>query len=205
MTLELSTEKIYILYGRPGSGKSNLMGYMIRYFKSRHLIDDCIVLSGTSFNGFFQRILPERNVIPYQTAGLTKILDFAARRRLSGQTCHLLLILDDIAGNNFYAPTFVKLINNFRHYNITIVIASQYPCLLQPNLRMNCHLAFVFGARGKRDIEALYQSYLMPFYEKIDKEVIGLLSGLEQYTCLVVDQSKTKKDEALSLFKAPLT
>jgi len=50
----LKLPTVISLFGRPGSGKSTALAYLIGYFKQNKGAKNCVVLSGTAFNGFFE-------------------------------------------------------------------------------------------------------------------------------------------------------
>jgi len=53
---DLKLPTVIALFGRPGSGKSTAVAYLIGYFKQNKGAKNCVVFSGTAFNGFFLRV-----------------------------------------------------------------------------------------------------------------------------------------------------
>ena len=61
-SIELSHPSIFVLYGKARSGKSTTIRYLIHHFQTKQLCDFVFVLSGTSFNEYYQQFLPSRQV-----------------------------------------------------------------------------------------------------------------------------------------------
>jgi len=51
---DLKLPTVITSFGRPGSGKSTAVAYLIGYFKQNKGAKNCVVFSGTAFNGFFE-------------------------------------------------------------------------------------------------------------------------------------------------------
>ena len=200
--IKLNHPSLYICYGRPASGKSILIKYIIGHFMKENLTDLVYVQSGSHFNNFFQSFLSEKQVSPYNETKITKLMNLCAKKKQDGINFRVLFILDDCIGSaQWKSKVFLKLINQFRHYNITLVIATQYCCAITPNIRSNCTLAFIFPSRQKNDIEALYQSYGAGSFNSL-QEFTKFLTSLDRYNCLVVDNSNYTNP--IALFQSPL-
>lgn len=201
--LKLTHPSIYCLYGKPASGKSNLIKYIAYHYKKKKLVDFIYVMSGSSFNGYYQNFLDEKLVVPYTDDKLEQLLGVCANKKEKGDKFRTLLILDDCLGSTSWKkPVILKLINNHRHYNISLIIATQYPNQVSPNIRSNCNLAFIFLARTKRELQALYESYGMGFFNTLP-EFSKFIKNLEKYQCLVVNNREQEFSKVFSLFTAP--
>ena len=79
--IKLSHPGLYICYGRPSSGKSNLIKYIIGHFMKEKLIDFVYVMSGSSFNGYFQSFLGKKHVSPYNEDKINNLLNLCAKKK----------------------------------------------------------------------------------------------------------------------------
>ena len=203
--IQLSHSSIFVLYGKAGSSKSSLAKYLIYHFQTKQLCDLVFVLSGTSFNEYYQQFLPKNQVKPYDEIIINNLLNLCKKKKEAGIDFRVLLILDDILGSiKSKSDTILKLINNHRHFNISVIISSQYPNAISPNIREGCSLAFIFHATTKRAIQALYESYGASDFDKINDFIKFLNDNTREYNCIVVDNKKVKFEEKWAVFKSPM-
>jgi len=79
----LNLPTVISLFGRPGSGKSTALAYLIGYFKQNKGAKNCVVFSGTAFNGFFEKYVEVKFVHSWDPKILAKRLDDVKRQYLS--------------------------------------------------------------------------------------------------------------------------
>ena len=203
--ITLQHPSLIICYGRPGSGKSILIKYIIQHYQQLKLVDFVFVMSGSNFNGFYQGFLPERQVKSYSDNTLTRLLALLERKKSNNENFRTLLVLDDCLGSTaFKSPIMMKCINNFRHYSLSLVLASQYPFAIPPNLRENAFRAFVFAQTTKRALTALYESYAASDFEHVNEFVDFMKKHTGDYHCLVIDNKQNDFDKKWARFKAPI-
>ena len=204
LKLQLKHPAIYCLYGKPASGKSNLIRYIIAHYQKKRLCDFVFVMSGSAFNQYYQSFLPDNQVKNYSDDVLERLLNLCAKKKENGQRFRVLLVLDDCIGSaRWKSPIVMRMISNHRHYNITITIASQYPKAVPPNIRSNANLGFVFYARTKPELEALFESYGVGFMDN-SKQFADLLKTLKDYECLVINSRERNFNKSFRKFKCPL-
>jgi len=126
----LNLPTVISLFGRPGSGKSTALAYLIGYFKQNKGAKNCVVFSGTAFNGFFEKYLAAKFVHSWDPKILAKRLDDVKRQYLSlspeKKKNHTIFVLDDLVGvANWKSSIFQHLFTSHRHYGITILVSLQ--------------------------------------------------------------------------------
>ncbi len=78
----------------------------------------------------------------------------------NGSAPRAFLILDDLLSQKaFSSQTFINLSTQFRHFNISIIISTQYIYRLSPTFRESASHAVIFKQTTMRSITALYESY----------------------------------------------
>jgi hypothetical protein len=84
---------------------------------------------------------------------------------------HAFVIFDDCLDgkDQFTSVVLKKLSIQLRHYNISLIISTQYPHLIPPRFRSNAMYTIFFDSgSGVRELEALYNAYgarFKNFYE----------------------------------------
>lgn len=191
-----------LICGAPGSGKSHLIKYMCGLLHRQNKFDYVLVLSGTPFNEFYQQFINPHFIHMYSDVVLNNMMQLAIRGKPDGYKW--LLIMDDCIGSaNFNMGLFKKLITCYRHYNISILLVSQYCNSVPPVIRTCAMMAFVFGQTTKRGIDAVYESFGASNYDKIDAFKRAWLNRINRYECLVVNNTETDVGKRYKIFKAP--
>jgi len=129
----LNLPMVITLFGRPGSSKSTALAYLIGYFKQNKRAKNCVVFSGTAFNGFFEKYVAAKFVHSWDPKILAKRLDDVKHQYLSlssekKKNHHTIFVLDNLVGAaNWKSSIIQHLFTSRRHYGITILVSLQYP------------------------------------------------------------------------------
>lgn len=187
------------VYGACGSGKSYLTKYLIAYMYSKKLFNFIYVITGTSFNNFYD-FVPKSYVTPYSDLALTKFIKFCAKYK------HIpkLLVLDDCAGTvKRNSRPFRYLINNYRHLGLYVIICSQFFSMVPPAARNNSKYDFIFMMHTESAFKASFRSNAVGFFNSNKEWAEYLKSHCKDYVCILVDRSQGEKEKRFIRFKAP--
>ena len=135
--------KTLMLLGMRGSGKSNMLKYIVGL--SKHEFQAIFLISPTEqINKFYSGLIKPENIFANYdelwTERLMKKMVEMNTDKPASESSHVLLILDDcIADVNFNKSKCLKaLFVRGRHLKISIIITSQYINSLPPIIRSNC-------------------------------------------------------------------
>jgi len=134
----LKLPRVITLFGRPESGKSTALAYLIGYFKQNKGAKNCVVFSGTAFNGFFEDYVAKKFVHSWDPKILAKRLDDVKHQYLSlspekKKNHHTIFVLDDLVGvANWKSSIIQHLFTSHRHHGISILVSLQYPNSISP-------------------------------------------------------------------------
>ena len=135
--------KTIMLLGMRGSGKSNMLKYLVGLSKDE--FKTIFLISPTEqINKFYAGLIKPENIFSNYdevwTEALMKKMTETNTDKSSNEASHILLILDDcIADVNFNKSKFLKaLFVRGRHLSISIIVTSQYINALPPIIRSNC-------------------------------------------------------------------
>ena len=70
------------------------------------------------------------------------------------------LILDDmLPAGALQSQTFVNLFTQYRHFNISVIVATQYVFKVPPTIRECCTMCVIFKTTTKRSNQALFETF----------------------------------------------
>lgn len=166
-------------------------------------------MSGTAFNGDYNFIPKSALFSEYDSDRLQKFMDQQAElvEEMGDDAPEAFLILDDVLGvANFADKVFTRLMSCYRHYRISVFLASQYIYKIPPLIRECAKYVFIFKQTTKRSFEALYETYGYLF-EKLDDFKEEIIKKTENYNVLMYDLDapnvKNKKFVQVKAQKTP--
>ncbi len=158
-----------ISFGKRRSGKSWITRDCLELLKERYPFG--LVMSGTAHNGFWQHHIPDAYIYDhYDPRVLAKLLGRQMKLVLAMQNHpelqelinpEVFVILDDIIHDKAvrYDPVLTSFFTFGRHFKITIFICSQYAKGINPTLRGNCDLVFMYKQRQEMQEKSLFEDF----------------------------------------------
>lgn len=201
-------DKTILLVARRGSGKSELIKYLIQEYEN--LFETTIVISTTDFSGFYKSVVAEKNIsLEYKDEIIEKLLNKLERvNKNKNQKSHdfkrVLLILDDVISDTrlAHSKSLEKVYTKGRHYGITLILASQYIKKISPAMRENTDYIFVGKiTEGSRDIICTEFS---DFYTSKEMDEIIRENAGRDYEFVIINCAASNKEKSMGLFKVDL-
>ena len=158
--LNLEIPGLIIINGRQGSGKSFLIKYIMYQLKDK--FKHGIVFTNTAFdNNPFPYINKKYIHEKYSDEALDNLMEMQKKIVEKGKNCPAFVIFDDCLNseNQFTSDSLENLSMQLRHYNITVIMSTQYTNMIPVPIRSNAMEVFIFTTRGTRALESLHESY----------------------------------------------
>jgi hypothetical protein len=197
---------IAAMVGSPKSGKSFAIRHFLVNLLMKGELQFGMVITGTKFNGAYDFILDQNMVVEGYNEQilkqyLRKLKDYRVANKKAAKA---FLILDDMVGQiPWESPLILHALTNYRHYGLTIFIATQYIYKINPTARTVCDYAFIWGQDNLRCYNAIYESFCLGFDDfKHFKTTIDSIVE-EPYACLMYSKEKRKFEERFQAYKAP--
>lgn len=163
MSFNLKTPYGYIINGRQGSGKSHLIKYLFRENSlSKNKWDYGVVFCGTAWEKGSWDFLPEKYVYEeYNEKVLENLMKLQKQNIKSGLNTSAFVVFDDCLDDEdqFNSVPLKKLSTTLRHFNITLIISTQYCHLIPPRFRANSDAVFFNVGSGVRELQSIYEAY----------------------------------------------
>jgi len=132
------------IYGKPASGKLHLMKYILCRMRAKDKIDILFVFTSTKKNDFYNDMVDTKYVMHYNEKLLAQFWKMA--EAISHRGKNMLLVFDDCIGSvNWKAPILDEVFSNHRHYNVSILVATQYPNKLPTLIHEVSWVACIFN------------------------------------------------------------
>jgi len=193
---------VYIFSGKPKSGKSHLIKYFM--YIHRNFFDYGIVLTKTKFNDGYDYV-PDSYVHPdYNEDKIRSLMKLQADLVSDGIKKNAFVIIDDCLTKQFDKQLFTDLITQHRHFNITVIISTQYIYKINPTIRECANFAIIFRQSTTRSLNALFESFGSHF-NKFDEFKNYIVKNTGDYKFILVDINSTSDniDEIYKVMKAP--
>jgi len=139
---EFDIPSFIVLYGKKKSGKSNFIKWFIHEYHNE--FEYIYVFTSTKFNDFYTQFIPSKYIINAKNAE-ESIQQIMEHQEETIKECkHCLIVLDDILGSiNFTKKidVLIELFSTNRHFNITLIVSTQFPTAVSPLMRSNLDYA----------------------------------------------------------------
>lgn len=164
------------IYGKPKSGKSHLIQYLISSYCKE--FDFVVIISPTIFDGKYNYCkelgiktvsLLSANNIEEKLQTIMKKQEILVDKKIKN---NILIVFDDIQGLFKNSSTAVSLNACYRHYNISLMFGIQNITSLANTSRINQSHAFIFKMTTKRELENLKDSFIFDMDMKEIKNYI---------------------------------
>lgn len=206
--MNLTTPALYLIIGSMGKGKSYLLEYMA--YQLQHKLKYGLVFTNTKFTGKgFPYIAKEFIHDRYDEEKLIQLMTMQKRCVENGITNEAFVFFDDcLQPEQFSSIPFQELCFQLRHYLITVVISTQYCNKIPATIRSNFMGVFIFDSDSRRNLEAIYESFLGRFdsYIAFKDYIYDKLEG--KYKFIYYDPTKTysrksKLEEIYEVMQCP--
>lgn len=161
---------LWILCAKPKQGKSVAIRECIYELARNDVINNAWIISPTAaINGDYD-FLPSSAIIKTQSVDIIdKIIKFQEQNPKSRPS---LLVFDDCAAK-FPWKRIEQLFMNHRHYNLSIIVATQYINKVTPTIRQCCYYWSFLGSMSTRSINAIKDEV---FPEQRTEKIAALIS-----------------------------
>ena len=164
MSLELKAPYLLIINGAQGKGKSWLIKWIMREnFYSNNKWDYGIIFSNTAWENGNWDFIPKNYVYEeYNEQILVNLMKIQKDNLKKNKQTQAFVIFDDALDDKdqFTSIPLKKLSIQLRHYNISLIISTQYPHLVPPRIRSNAMYSVFFDSgSGVTELDALYNAY----------------------------------------------
>ena len=200
--MNMSIPCVCIISGKPKHGKSWLIKFFM--YVHREMYDYGIVMTKTKFDNGYD-FIPSKYIHPdYDKEAITALMKIQADLVEKGIKKNAFIIFDDCLSKEFDSQLFTDLITQHRHYNITVIISTQYIYKINPTIRECTNYAIIFRQSTDRSIQALYESYGAHFKREDDFKNY-LMEHTGNYKFILVDVNSQSDDikKIYKVLKAP--
>lgn len=151
-----------IIYGAPGSGKTNLLKYIVYSGAIKNEFDHCILLSANKGTKQYDFIDKKYKFEGYNLEIVKSYIEFQKKKNERGIKSRSLIIFDDVMGEqNFRGDHgfWKSLFSNYRHWGINVVISMQTPIGISSEIRGLIKYACVYRYVNENDLENIFRSF----------------------------------------------
>lgn len=184
------------------SGKTFLCNYLLKHFSDNNRFDYYILFSQTSHvSGDFACIPQKCHFKEFTEKTLNKVFEFQTKQKKSNNPKNCLIIIDDCIGG--IGHDFLILLNKLyslgRHYNISIILLTQYlKNSLSPVIRNNVDYMF-FSINNRNTVDVIYDMVVYPHDRKTFYKFVH--ENTTDYRFIIYDNTKSSSNN-FSIIKA---
>lgn len=191
---------IAIYVAKPEQGKSVSIKYLIHRLVESDNISHGWVFTATDFNHDYD-YLPKGNVThKFSVEALEKIMEY---QKVNTDKRPAFIIFDDIVKLVPWKNVIVtQFFMNFRHFNIRILIASQYFRSLPPSIREQTNYYFIFGNQSDCGLDAIAKGAFAGVTKMAVSNIID--RNRAKFVSIICDLNTDDRDMRYIRFKAPL-
>lgn len=171
--MEFKNPGFTIITGPCGQGKSHLIRLLMK--KQKKVFDYVVVFCQTSFGADSFDYIDKKYIHPaYSEKVLRNIMNIQKKliKRSAASSASssgakdkkVMVIFDDCLDRRaFRSQIFQDFVTQYRHYNASLIISTQYPNLLTTTMRSNCFKSITFRVSTNVALKALHESYGQEF------------------------------------------
>ena len=159
---------ISLICAPPNSGKTYLVKYLLNQLYNKKKIYFGVVFCSSSFNTENFDYIPDKYLYSrYDENIILNLMNIQQEQiNLNGKenSKTAFIVFDDMLGLiNFKSQLIIELFTKYRHYNIQILLTTQYIYAIPPLLRECSTFCFVFHITSYRSIKAMYECFFGDF------------------------------------------
>ena len=196
--MEIKTPFVATIVGKPGSGKSHLLKYILYnqqcldFYERFEII---LVFCKTKFNHSYDWVPDEWVHSGYSARAIKNIMRIQASIREQGlePLPVALIFVDCLDAKLFNSQLFKDLIYNRRHYNISMILTTQYLLgNVSTSQRENSDLVFIFKQFSANSIDGCYNAF-GNLYFRDRNEFEQYMKRLDSHKFLMIDTRANQK------------
>jgi hypothetical protein len=157
--MQLEKPFFLLIAAKPNSGKSHLIRYIMTLNHADYHKDPFkygVVFTNTSFNNGYDYIPSDYVHAQYNPDIIAKLMQIQIKNNCSHRA--FCLFDDCLPLKGFNSQVWIDLATQFRHYNISLIVSTQYIYRIPPTQRECCtHFAMFYQATS-RSINACYET-----------------------------------------------
>ena len=195
--MDITVPGLVIISGQQGSGKSNLLKYIMKLLRSK--LKYGIAFSQTAFNEGNLDYIPKKYVYTqYDPIALGNLMKIQAAQTKEKRHLAFVVFDDCVVDSWVNCKLFNQLVTQVRHYNVLIIITTQWISKIPPMVRENGFQVAMFSADTHRALEALFESYGQKF-ENLNQFKKYLQQNTQDFHFVFYN----RKDNSYKKLKAP--
>lgn len=194
-----------ILLGKPASGKSHLLKYLLLLDHPDYNDDPikyAIVFTNTKFNRAWTELFPADYVHPqYDPNVLQALMDIQAENSQN----RVAVVFDDCLDQKAFASQlFLNLATQYRHFNINLYISTQYLYRVPTFVRECASRVAIFRLTTERSLKAAFESFGAFFktYDEFRRWIIAN-TGDYRFVYFIANSTAETREEVYITAKAP--
>lgn len=144
----------------PRSGKSTLIVNMIRNRRFNYKWGVIAIISPTAeFDATYQSVAEKDGVIIHSDPSLMDdlIAAFCESQEASGMENDMLLVVDDCVG--YMGRGLEQIASRYRHYKISVIVASQQFRMLPPTLRTCAGYWILYKTHNAKEVDKMNEEF----------------------------------------------
>ena len=190
---------LIIVAGKSKRGKSYLIKYMLTMLCLNKKFKFGLVFCKTKFNCGYDFIEDNKVIEGYKEDILKNYLQtlqkygednpLTNKQKAYGIKTNIppsFIVFDDIIGQMDLNTNFMsEFLTTYRHYNITLITATQYLFKVPPLFREQADIAIIFYQNTKKSIDACYETYGQEFENAKNFKNFLIEKTSKLYHCLI--------------------
>lgn len=206
MNIDKVSPGFHLIVGKPASGKSFLLKYLLMLDHRDYNPDPIkygIVFTTTKFNHFWENVFPAAYIHQkYSAEVLQGLLDIQSE---TGAKSRAVVIFDDcLDARAFASQLFTNLATTFRHYRIDVYLVTQYLYKVPPTVRECSTRVAIFRTTTDRSLGACFESFGAFFKTATEfKKFIIENTGDYSFVWYIANSSAETIAEVYKILKCP--
>ena len=186
---------LFLIIAPPGSGKSTLVKFDLFNGALLKTYDYAIVFTCTPYDYSF---IPRKFIFTmFNESNIARILKY----QKENIHLRLLLIFDDMIGEAQFNTRLMNiLVTQYRHYNVGLIITTQYVNKIPPTIRESCSKAFILKLQTENAYKVCFESFGCMF-GKISTFKNYVEHNTRDHNFIVVNNRETSQNKRFTIKK----
>jgi hypothetical protein len=185
------------------SGKSHMIKHILLENCKNKIFQHGICFTGSIENEDYSFLQTDYVIDGYNEDILRRYLKKKKEYRLKGNNFHSFIIFDDCMNVIDNSKLFKFIVSKFRHFNVTIIMATQYIMDIPKKIRKLVDYGIFFRIEDEDTKKEIFRSWVQMFqkYKNFDDYFINLFD--EQYVCMIYKRQELDINKKYNKYKAP--